>query len=125
MFAHLVLFGPSRVQHDVMHKLLIQGGKIGPIKFYTCETLIYMQLLAAVQFVISDSAAQYVPSTYSSSFEFFYAYVPWSSLGGLSKRFLEKLASLRRWGGGGGGGGYDAKKNLQVLVFNITEHVEL
>jgi hypothetical protein len=31
------VFGPSRVmQHDVMHKLLIQGGKIGPIKFYTC-----------------------------------------------------------------------------------------
>ena len=64
------MFGTSRVQHDVMHKLLIQGGTIGPIKFYTahaCEKLIYMQLLAAVQFVISDSAAQYVPSIYSSS----------------------------------------------------------
>ena len=72
------IFGSLRVQHDVMHKLLIQGDKIGPIKYYTCvRTKHSLQQLAAVQFVTSDSSAQYFASTYSSSFEFFYR--PFSS----------------------------------------------
>ena len=77
------IFGPSRVQQDVMHKLFIQGGKNRTnqiLHLHARETLVYMQLLAAVQFVTSDSAVQYFPSTYSSSFEFFYAYVSWSWL---------------------------------------------
>ena len=77
------IFGPSRVQQDVMHKLLIQSGKIGPIKFYICMRARHSYTCScwqAVQFVTSDSAVQYFPSTYSSSLEFFYTYVSWSSL---------------------------------------------
>ena len=73
------IFGPSRVQQDVMHKLLIQGGKIGPIKFYICMRARHAAV-GSSQFVTSDSAVQYFPSTYSSSFEFFYTYVSWSWL---------------------------------------------
>ena len=65
----------SNETSDIYHNALIIK-----LNVQLQTAVIYMQLLAAVQFVISDSAVQYARSTYSSSFEFFYTYVPWSSL---------------------------------------------